>query len=212
MLRKAILAAATVAAMALPAAAAYGTTQVPWWDGAPDSGVTQPALLPDDLQLFAQAVETPAPVVVTPAPRPTTVDLGPLWTTFVSYLVPVLGTIIGGGAIWLQTILRTRFNLQIDDSLRSSFQTAVTNAAMVMFTKAKGLLPEKLDVRNPLVADAINYVLTRAPDAAARWGMTPESVAKTLETKVAAIRLAAPTTDPVMKIDPAGQATRPAGG
>lgn len=111
-----------------------------------------------------------------------------LWALFTSYIVPILGTLIAVGIGWILLILRQKFNLNIDDSLRDSLQTALDNAANLLIQKAGDSIKSKvsLSVSDPLVAAAVNYVLKAAPDALARFGLSPTDIVTKLEAKLGA--------------------------
>jgi len=80
---------------------------------------------------------------------------------------------------WLALLLKTKLGVSIDDSMRSSIQTAATNAAgLVLNQLGNSLQGKTITVQTPFIADAVNYVLKNAPDAVAHFGLTPDAIAQ----------------------------------
>lgn len=109
----------------------------------------------------------------------TTVVVGDLWTGVVPYIVAAVGALISAAVGWLIVLVNKKLGISIDDSMRNSLQTAATNAAgLVLAQLGNQLSGVKVDVKNQLVADAVNYVIRAAPDAVAHFGLTPDLIAQ----------------------------------
>jgi hypothetical protein len=109
----------------------------------------------------------------------TTVAIGDLWVGLQPYIVAAIGALITAAVGWLIMVANKKLGISIDDSMRSSLQTAATNAAgLVLNQLGNQLSGVKVDVKNQLVADAVNYVIKAAPDAVAHFGLTPDVIAQ----------------------------------
>jgi hypothetical protein len=104
------------------------------------------------------------------------------------------------GLTWLFWLLRTKLNINIDAEHRASITAAAQRQAASLIADGKVALQGKtITVDNEALAEAANAALAAAPDAAARFGLTPESVAKRIvdfipqSTAGAAIIAASPT-------------------
>lgn len=109
----------------------------------------------------------------------TTIAVGDIWSGIVPYIVAAIGALISAAVGWLIYLVNKKLGISIDDSMRSSLQTAATNAAGLVLNKlGNQLAGTKIDVKNQYVAEAVNYVLTAAPDAIKHFGLTPDLVAQ----------------------------------
>jgi hypothetical protein len=109
----------------------------------------------------------------------TSIAAGDVWSAIQTYIAAAVGALISAGVGWLIVLLNRKLGLSIDDSMRSSLQTAATNAAgLVLNQFGNRLSGVKIDVKNELIADAVNYVLQAAPDAVAHFGLTPDLIAQ----------------------------------
>lgn len=138
---------------------------------------------------FAQDV-----AATVPAPAPTTtVSVGWFASFIASYLEPLLGAVITGILGWLASILKSKWSLDIEASHRDALQTALTNAAALLIQKGISATSSKVvDVGNPLVKAAIDYVQANAKDAMAYFGLSPEQVAEKIAAKLPQIPAATP--------------------
>jgi len=90
-------------------------------------------------------------------------------TDIYNFLMPTIQAVVGAllayGVGWLFVLVKNKLGISIDDSMRSSIQTAATNAAgLVLNSLGNTLQGKTITVSNPLIADAVNYVLKNAPD------------------------------------------------
>lgn len=115
----------------------------------------------------------------------TTVDVGAAWTSLQTWAITFATLAISALVGWLLLLLKQKTGLSIDDSMRDALQTAVTNAAGLVLNKLGNQLQGKvIDVHNPFVAAAVNYVLMSAPKAIEHFGITPESIKEKIVAKL----------------------------
>lgn len=127
----------------------------------------------------ASAAPTILLLVATSAYADTTIAIGDIWSGIVPYIVAAIGALISAAVGWLIYLVNKKLGISIDDSMRNSLQTAATNAAGLVLNKlGNQIAGAKIDVKNQYVAEAVNYVLTAAPDAIKHFGLTPDLVAQ----------------------------------
>lgn len=127
---------------------------------------------------------------VTPAfAQATAVPVGSLYDLLASFLTPIVGVVVAAIGGYLANLLRIKFGLQIEEQHRNAFQTALTNAAGLAIAKGKDIVGGKtVDVKNPAIADAVNYVIKAAPDALKYFGITPASIAEKITAKIGTMK------------------------
>jgi hypothetical protein len=131
------------------------------------------------LLLWAGALALAVVSFVVPAAAQTTIDLGAAATTWMPILTGIVGAVVFVLAGWVLAIGTKKLGISIDDSMRNSLQTAARNAAGLLLNQLGNQLSGKvIDVKNPLVAQAANYVITHAPDAIDHFGLTPDVIAE----------------------------------
>jgi hypothetical protein len=117
-----------------------------------------------------------------------TVSLGGLFDLLQPYILAVFSAIATGLVAWLFAILRAKWNIEIDQAHRDALQTALTNAAGLALSKAQGGLAGKtVDLRSPLIAEAVKYVVAAVPTALGHFGLTPEALAQKIAAKIGAL-------------------------
>ena len=104
---------------------------------------------------------------------------------FVDLFMPFLQAIALAMAPIVAGYIIRILGIKADDSKRAAFQTSLANAAGLLLAKAgSAARTATLDVRNANMAEAIRYVQNSAPDAIAKWGITPESIAQKIVAKI----------------------------
>lgn len=112
----------------------------------------------------------------------TTVNVGGFWSALEPYIASAVAAVVATLGGWGVALLNKKLGLSIDDSLRQSLQTAVTNAAgLVLHQLDNKLAGVTIDVRNEMAAAAVNYVLAAAPDAVKHFGLTPDAIAEKIK-------------------------------
>lgn len=126
------------------------------------------------------------PLIITPAfAQETTVAVGGFYALAQPYLVTIAGVIAAAIVGWIAELVRRKFNLDIEARHREALQTALTNGAGLLIARGgDALAGKKIDVKNPVAAAAINYVLAGAPDAIKYFGLTPDAVGEKLAAKL----------------------------
>src|SRR5262245_5582941 len=92
------------------------------------------------------------------------VSLTPLWDTVQPPLITLFGAAATAIVGWLAATLKAKWNIDIDAQHREALQTALTNGAGLVWSKTRATVPDHFDVKSPLVAEGIRYVLAAAPD------------------------------------------------
>lgn len=129
-----------------------------------------------------------------------TVSLSP-WVELVQpYVVQIVGYGLALFVGWLAELTRRKLNLSIDASHREALRAALMNAASLLIAKGGASLAGKsVDLRSPVIADAVRYVEAAAPAAIAHLGksvdLSPAAIAEKVLAKVPQISAspAAPT-------------------
>jgi hypothetical protein len=117
------------------------------------------------------------PALAQTVPAPSGIDLGTFWTGLLPYVVAAVGAVITFLVGWVLNLARTKLGISIDDSMRASLQTAVTNGAGLLLNQLGNTLTGKrVTTGTPGIDDAVNYVLKAAPDAIAHFGLTPDAI------------------------------------
>lgn len=114
-----------------------------------------------------------------------TVDVGGLYGVARPYLIDIASTLIVIAGGYITNLLRQKFNLDIDASHRDTLQTAFKNGAgLVINSIGNDLQGKTVDVGSTAVADAVNMVIRSAPDALDHFGITPDSIAQKIVSKI----------------------------
>jgi predicted regulator of Ras-like GTPase activity (Roadblock/LC7/MglB family) len=113
------------------------------------------------------------------------VSLQPLADLLTAFVNPLLQTAAALLVGYLALLAKTKFNLSIEKDHRDALQTALTNAASLVVQKV-GQLPfgQTIEISNPAVAEAVNYVIRAVPDAIKAFGLTPDALAEKIAAKI----------------------------
>lgn len=84
-------------------------------------------------------------------------------------------TLLTGIGAWLSAWIKRKTGLQIEFFHRDTFQTAVDNAAGYIMSQSQGMT---IDLRHPLVRDAVVMVNDGAHDALVFFGLGEDQIAK----------------------------------
>lgn len=180
--------------------------------GAP---IGQPTFVVPAPQVTIQA----PPVAVAPAPKPS-VGIINIGQSFNETLAPYVNDIVNAVLLALIGLVanwwRQKTGTDIDKNLREGVTRALQNqAGSLLAAGAAKMDGIKIDVKDADLANAANDLLRSVPDAAKRFGLTPEKVAQrildTIPQTPAGAALVAGAHSPVVVInDPGRPQTLPA--
>ena len=93
---------------------------------------------------------------------------------YVNTAVSIGVTVLVG---FLLFILKSKFNIEIDAGHRDTLMTFAQNQAAALVAKgAVKVKGAKIEVDNETLANVANAALSKAPDALAHFGLTPEKM------------------------------------
>ncbi len=129
--------------------------------------------------------------------------IGGLWSALSSLLVPVLGTVATAVIGYASAYAAKHWKLQITASSQDTLHSAVETGISWALSKVGGVLSStSVNVGSPLVADALQWVLTTgAPEALKQLGATPDDVRKLIVSKLQAM-LGGPIVRPASAVVP----------
>lgn len=104
----------------------------------------------------------------------TEIDLTILWDIVIPLAVAVLTALAG----WLSVRITSYFQLKSDDVVRKYLDEILTRGVGFATDQMREVARShtKATVRNDMIASAANYALRQAPEAIARFGLTPTQV------------------------------------
>ncbi len=157
--------------------------------------------------VFALLVFEPAlaqTTVTSTAPSETTIKVGQLLAPWLQILIAAVVSAILALLGWVTKVFNDKMNLSgnasvlaIEGQARDTLQSALTNAAGLLVMKMGPTLDGmKIDVKSPLVADAINTVNKLAGDAVERFGITPDTIGALIIAKVGVLTASNPAVTP----------------
>lgn len=148
------------------------------------------------LALATLLIAAAFPVVAMAQEQGTTIDLGSLLAPWLEMLIGAVAILVTAILGYVAALIKRKTGVDIDLARMTTLQTTITNAAGLVINKLGEAAEGKtIDVRHPLIRDAILYVNAAAPDAVAQFGLTPEQIAE----KIAAKLGLATATTPVEK-------------
>jgi len=94
------------------------------------------------------------------------------------YVNELVNALVAAAFGWIFWLLKSKLNINIDAEYRASITAAAQRQASSLIADGKVAVAGKtVTVNNEALAEAANAALAAAPDAAARFGLTPETVA-----------------------------------
>lgn len=116
--------------------------------------------------------------VAAPAPSTSLVNIGQAFGAAAPYVDAAVNALITAVFGWLAWMLKSKWGIEVDKHLADTLQSALQNrAASLVADGVVRLQGAKVDVHSAWVANEANDLLRANPDVAARFGLTPESVA-----------------------------------
>ncbi len=147
--------------------------------------------------------------VTSTAPSETTINVGQLLAPWLQLLIAGVVSAILALLGWVTKVFNDKMNLSgnasvlaIEGQARDTLQSALTNAAGLLVMKLGPKLDGmKIDVKSPLVADAIVTVNKLAGDAVRRFGISPETIGALVIAKVGVLTAPNPVVSPETPAD-----------
>jgi len=102
------------------------------------------------------------------------IDLTPLLDVGLQILAGILLAV----GTWAVSKIAKKVGIEVDDAARAYVREAIQGGIdyAVKAAKAAGKDVTKIEVKNELVADAVNYVLAQVPDGIRKLNLTQENV------------------------------------
>lgn len=131
----------------------------------------------------------------------TVINVGELLAPWLQYLVAALVAVVLAILGWLAALFQRKTGIEIDLSRMATLQSGIENMAgrvvMLLGDKLNGVT---LDVRHPVIKQAIEGLFKAAPDAIAHFGLTPDQLGQKIIDKIGVITASnaavAPTAQP----------------
>lgn len=116
-----------------------------------------------------------------------TIDLAPVALIVIAAIAAAIGLAIRTGVHALIDYLAERAGLELDEKTRTYLDAALDNA-LAWGTRnlsgyAAGKIPD-IETKNKILADAVNYLTERVPDALDHFDLMPEDIEKMLEARL----------------------------
>lgn len=120
------------------------------------------------------------------APADSTVSLAPIVDLAAPYLVSIIGALVAGLLGWLSKRLNDWLGVEIEGRHREVLHSAAVTGLERAVAALRGRGEEvRFDLKSPVIADAVDWVLTKgAPDAVARFGLSPDDVEAIVRAKM----------------------------
>lgn len=124
-----------------------------------------------------------------------TIRVGDILAPWADMIVSAVSILIAAVITYVANLIRTKTGIDIEAKHRDALQAALTNGAGLILSKLGGSLADKtIDVKSPLIAEGIEYVLKAAPDAVNKFGLAPSDLAEKLVAKLGLASAAVSTT------------------
>lgn len=102
----------------------------------------------------------------------TSVQIGGLWGTIRPYIADLIGLAVVAAIGYISTIVKSRFGIEIEAKHREALHSAATTGINMALGQLDGRMDKlSIDVKNKIIADALNYAIKSAPDAIAFFGL-----------------------------------------
>lgn len=106
----------------------------------------------------------------------TTVQIGGLYGTLRPFLVDLLGVLVAAALGYVTMTIKSRFGIEIEAKHREALHSAAVTGINMALGQLGGRVDNlSIDVKNKLLADALNYVVKGAPQAVEYFGLNEKS-------------------------------------
>ena len=157
-------------------------------------GVTAPAAAPaaqsateTDAAVVSHGLTT-ATVTVPPSTEAKTYEIPTkaFIDAIMPYIVSAVGGIISVIGVLLATWLKQKWNIDIDQNHRDAWQQSAQNAAGSLLARGAVKIEDSgaITVKSEAMANAVNTVMQRVPQAIAHFGFTPNDIQNLIVAKI----------------------------
>lgn len=132
-----------------------------------------------------------AQVAAAPAPSSTVVDVGGLFGAWRPLLLDIVATAVTAGLSWIAYKVQQAIGLNIEEKNRAALHTSIMSGvgAALDFLQVKADAMD-LDVRNKVIAYALNHAAASVPGALKALGVAPDAaVGNTVLMNIASAKL-----------------------
>ena len=113
------------------------------------------------------------------ADQTTSISTTPWVEAFAPYVASIVSAVILGGLSILFAVLKKKWGLDIDQQIRDTITQTAQSAVNQQVAKLEGALGNRtIDVQNPMVVDATNYVIQKLPTELSHFNLKPDDVSK----------------------------------
>lgn len=113
---------------------------------------------------------------VAPTIADTRVQIGGLYATIRPMIADLLGLLVVAAIGYISTLAKTRFGITIDEGMRNSLHSSAVTGINMALGQLNGRMDNlSVDVKNKVLADALNYLVKAAPDAMTHFGLNERS-------------------------------------
>jgi hypothetical protein len=114
----------------------------------------------------------------------TTIDL----TAILYYVIDLAAAALFAVLSWAGGLLARKLKLEADSEVRRYLDEAIRRAIDYGVSRARefGKDLSEVDVRSEIVADAVDYLIPKIPDALKRFGITPDALADMVRARLPA--------------------------
>lgn len=127
-------------------------------------------LLAVSVQFGMDALAQPANTA--PSVADTRVQIGGLYSTIRPMIADLLGLLVVAALGYISTLAKTRFGITIDKGMKDSLHASAVTGINMALGQLNGRLDNlSVDVKNKVLADALNYLVRAAPDAIKHFGL-----------------------------------------
>ena len=119
----------------------------------------------------------------------TTINTTSIIAAIAPYVASVVSAVILGGLSVLFALLKKKWGLDIDDKVRSTIIQTTQSAVNQQIAKIEGNLGNKsIDLKNPMVVEATNYVIQKLPTELDHFKLSPDDVSKIVQAQFGKIQ------------------------
>lgn len=113
---------------------------------------------------------------IAPTAADTRVQIGGLYATIRPMIADLLGLLVVAAIGYISTLAKTRFGITIDEGMRNSLHSSAVTGINMALGQLNGRMDNlSVDVKNKVLADALNYLVKAAPDAMTHFGLNERS-------------------------------------